>query len=430
MRRRGRNPNENPGVRPVQQIELQEKNPKKRIIIAVMLLAIGLGFIGYGVHAMLNEQGGWTQIQPTSPSAQSVESELVLLYDLGASGRSPNAEHKALATRYTQLCRDAYRIFTADEAFDDVKNLYDVNRNVGEAVTVDPALYGALEKVDAAGKAGRFLFAAPFYKTYNHLLSAVDDVIAAKYDPMKSEETAARFATLAGFTADESQVSLELLGNNAVRLTVSDAYLAFAQEQGIETFVDLGWAMNAFVVDYLADTLTREGYTYGTLSSLDGFIRVLDKRDTAYSYNLYGLVDNTICNAARLDYTGGRSIVFLRSFPMTDQDSRYYVYKTGERIHPYVDVADGLCKSALDSLVAYTVPGSTTDGCAAVLLSILPVYLADTLDSASLAALSAKGVHAMYVDGTTVYHTEADARILNLYRDEEISFDKKSLPLN
>ena len=54
MRRRGRNPNENPGVRPVQQIELQEKNPKKRIIIAVMLLAIGLGFIGYGVHAMLN----------------------------------------------------------------------------------------------------------------------------------------------------------------------------------------------------------------------------------------------------------------------------------------------------------------------------------------------------------------------------------------
>ena len=32
--------------------------------------------------------------------------------------------------------------------------------------------------------------------------------------------------------------------------------------------------------------------------------------------------------------------------------------------------------------------------------------------------------------GTTVYHTEADARILNLYRDEEISFNKKSLPLN
>ncbi len=429
MKRRGKNPNANPGVRPVQRIELQEKSAKTRIIVAVVLLAIGLGFIGYAVFSALNEEDGWAQIEPISPSSESVQNDFVLLYDLGASGRSPNAEYKALSNRYTELCMDAYRALTADTAFDDLKNLYDVNHNVGTAVVVTPTLYSALELLEAAGESGRFLFAAPFYQVYGNLFSASDDVIAAKSDPLKNQNTAAYFATLAGFTADETHVKLELLGDNTVRLVLSDAYRAFAGAQGIETFADLGWALNAFAADYMADTLIREGYTLGTLSSRDGFIRVLDERDTPYSYNLYGLVDNTLYNAARLDYTGTRSLVFLRSFSMSAQDSLYYTYKTGERRHPYVDVTDGLCKASSDGLVAYATPDGTSGSCARVLLSILPIFLSDTLDPASLAALPAQGVHAIYVEGTTVYHTEAEAQIRNLYRDEGISFDTKPLPL-
>ncbi len=421
MRRGGRNPNQNPGVRPVEKIELPEKSSKTRIVVAILLLAIGLGFLGFAIFSALTPENGWVQIESIAVSSESVAGDLVFFYELGVSGKSINAEHRELSNLYTELCMDAYRLFTADYAFTDVHNLHYINSHVGEKVTVEPALYRALKAIEDSGT--RLLFAAPFYREYKNLFADTEDSSAALVDPYKSEEIAAYFAELSSFTKDDAHICLEFLGENTVRLMVSEEYRAFAQENAIESYIDLYWARNAFAVDYICEELISRGFTYGSISSYDGFVRVMDRRETGYSYNLYGLYDDVLYNAARMDYAGSNSIVCLRSFPMTEQDQAYYVYKTGERRHPYVDATDGLCKNATDALVAY----SPYRGCAAVLLAALPNYLSGTLDDAKLSEMASGGVYAAYAEGTTVYYTQTGVKLSNLYRDEKITFQTKEI---
>ncbi len=413
---RGRSPDENPGVRPVEKIELEERSSKKRIVIALVLLAVGLGFIGYSVFSALNQESGWAQIQPVTESSESVASELVFLYELGVNGRSVRAENRDVSALYTELCMDAYRIFTADYGFEDVNNLYYLNQHIGEEVTLDQTLYAALEKIDKSGS--RFLFAAPFYREYKNLFNDTEDYSAEMTDPYKSEEIAEYFKELSVFTSSEEHIRIELLGDNKVRLCVSEEFALYAKENGIESFIDLYWARNAFALDYIAEKLTEKGYVYGSISSYDGFVRVLDDRETLYSFNIYGVVENELVNAARFDYLGESSLVFLRSYSMNAQDSMYYTYSDGERRHPYIDVNDGLCKNSLDAIVSY----SKGKGCADVLLSMMPAYISEELDMNILSEMKADGVYSVYVSGNSVNYNEPDAKLSKLYKDSEIEF--------
>ncbi len=415
-RGRSRNPNENPGVKPVERIELSEKNPKKRIVAAVLLLAIGLGFLGYALFTGLSREEGWTQIEPVQASGESVSGELVLFYDLGASGKATNVEYKEVSTLYTDITARAYRIFNAQYGYDEFINPYYINRHVGEEITVEPVLYKAFETLEKAGS--RALFAAAYYREYRNLFSDTEDASAALLDPYKNEETAAYFAELSRFTSSEEHVSLELLGNNTVKLHVSQEYQTFARENAVESFIDFYWMRNAFVIDWIAEEMTAGGFGYGSVSSYDGFMRVFDGRDTAYSYHLYGAYGEHTYDAARLDYQGKNSIVCLRAFPVSDRDDTYYQYKTGERRHPYVDPADGLCKNATPSLVSYAYDKS----CAQVLVEMLPVYMTESLDSSALTALAAGKTYSIYFDGNRVVYNDPQAAIRDLYQDTNVSF--------
>ncbi len=420
MRRRGKNPHENPGVRPITKIELDERNHKKRVVLAISLLVVGLAFLGYAILSALSDNSGWTRIEPLAETSDSVADDLVLLYELGASDRSATAERKALATIYTEACIDAYRLFSVQYAFDGVQNLYQVNLHGGEAVTVEPVLYRAFEQIEREGS--RMLFAAPFYREYTNLFWSADDGYAEQYDPRKSEEIAAYFAALSTYTASDEHVRLELLGENTVKLVISDAYRAFARENGIETFVDFYWTRNAFAVDLIAERLIENGFTHGTISSYDGFVRSLDGRSVEYTYHLYGVADGTMQDAARMDYAGKRSMVYLRAYRLYDRDDVYYTYQSGERRHPYVDVTDGLCKNATDSLIAY----AADKGCADVLLSVMPVYVADKFDENALSDLKNDGVFALYAEGTTIRCNDPTAKLTNIHPAFTVETDSRN----
>ncbi len=415
-RGKSRNPRENPGVRPVTQLELSQKSPKKRIILAVVLLVIGVGFLGYGVFNALSQEEGWTEIEPLSASAESVASDLTFLYDLGASGNSAGAEYKALSRLYSELCAEAFRLFDADLAFDGVYNLYFINHRPGETVTVDPALYHAFEQLARSGS--RLLFAAPYYTEYYNLFSADDDVLAAEVDPYKNPEIAAYFESLSVYTSSEEHVRLELLGDCKVKLVVSEEYRAFAAREGIESYLDFGWARNAFALDYIADALIENGFSNGNLSSYDGFVRVMDTRETSYSYQLYSQYEGRIYGAARFDYKGANSIVLLHSYQMSEREVNYYAYKDGALRFPYVDPDDGFCHAAAAEMVSYSRDAS----CAEVLLSMLPVYLSDTLDRDAVAELAEDGVYSIYFDGFDIRYNDPAAVFQNVYQYGDIAF--------
>ena len=404
--------------KPVQQIELpEEKGMKKRIIIAVILLVIGLTSIGISVFRWLSYDTGWTRVEPTVVSSESVASEMILLYELGVSDTSATSEYKALSILYTDLCSKAYRIFHADYGFEGVNNPYYINRNIGAEIEVDSALYRAFEQIQESGN--RFLFAAPFYTEYINMFTCTEDYSANEFDPYVNKQTSEYFTRLSAFTSSEEHVSLDLLGNNKVKLNVSPEFQAFAQENAIDTFIDFFWAKNAFIVDYIADSLIENGYLYGTVSAYDGFMRNFDIRENvSYAYNLLAKYAGDVYDVGRYEYMGNSSIVFLRSFKTNEMDMTYYCYDDGTERHAYVDANDGLCKNSLDTLIAY----SDDAACAEVLLSVMPIYISEGFQQEKLVSLSKDGVYSIWFDGVTLRYNDETAIFYELYDDGKTKF--------
>lgn len=122
-----------------------------------------------------------------------------------------------------------------------------------------------------------------------------------------AEETAA----VAAFTQNPDDISLELPGENQVCLHVSDAYQAYAAEMGYTAYLDFFWMKNAFLIDYLADTIRGEGYQLGIISSKDGFVRCLDETgEKEYRYPLYHLSGNEIQSYGTMTYEGPKTSYF------------------------------------------------------------------------------------------------------------------------
>ncbi len=416
-RGRGKNPNEDPGVKPIEKIELNVRSPKKGIIIAAILLAVGISFLGYSLFSAISKSGGWTQIETVSATGYTLSGDITLFYDLGASDRSPNAEYKELSVLYSDLCIQSYRIFTAESGIENIYNPYYINRHPNEVLPVDPTLYKAFELIESTNN--RFLFAAPFYREYKNMFSFSDDVAAAEVDPYKNGEIAEYFTELSEFTSDSEHVRLELLGNNTVRLKVSERYMAYAKENGIESFIDFYPYLNAFAVDLIAESLAEKGFNYGVVSSRDGFMRATDARETEFSHNLYASCNGNIYNGARYVFKGRNSVVSLRAFPVSEDDRNFYTYASGERRHSYADVNDGLCKNSVDSILCY----SRDKSCAEVLLNIMPVFVSDTFDADQLTKLKTEGSYSAYFDGTELIYNEENAVYSHLYSDKNIKFE-------
>ncbi len=419
MRRRGRNPNENPGVRPVERIELDEKNTKRRMIATIILLALGLSLVAYSMTSWLTQKAGWVEITVTAASAESVAGDLAFQYELGTGSLSETAERKTVSTLYTTLCMEAYRIFSPNSSFTGVLNLCYVNEHPNEEIKVDPALYAAFELLEAYGN--RDIYLAPLLIDYKNLFLCPEDYATADFDPYQNADVAAFCQTVADFARDKDAIDLVLLGDNKVKLHVSEEYLAFLAENGIDTYLDFYTMRNAFAVDYVAEGLIEKGFTSGNITSYDGFARNLDTRETPYSLNLFDRVGMDIFVAARMDYKGANAIVFLRSYRLTEQDDTYYMLQDGTARHGHIDAADGLCKNSLENLVGY----SKTAGCSEILLSLRPVYIADTFDSEALFALENSGIHSIWFENQQLCHTEENAVFNAFFTDENHTYTKK-----
>lgn len=393
-----------PYVRPVTRLELSEKNIKLRWIAIAVLLAIAAVSIGYGFSQVLSTEPGWQQVSSIS-SEVNCGSDFVLMYDFGTGDVNPTAQYKILETLYSQLTVSAYQLFSPEAEGTD--NLYHLNIHVNEKVTVAPELYKALEQI--AGSQSRHPFLGPVRELYDPVFLAASDAEAAVYDPMKDPEREAMAKETAAYCADPAMISLEVFGENQVRLNVSDDYLAFAEENGIAVFLDLGWMTNAFIIDYMADALSAQGHTLGYLTSYDGFTRNLDIRGTDYSISLFDRQGMDVMMPANFAYSGPMSIVSLRDYPLSEQDQwHYYSYEDGSITSVFLDPADGTSKSSVDSLIAY----GNNAGCAEILLRLASVFTADTLNTEEIAEMSFDGLDVLWFEGNTLYHTEEDAALM------------------
>lgn len=390
-----------PYIKPVTRLELSESNIKLRWIAIAVLLAIAVVSIGYGFYSLVSTEPGWQEITVASDEV-NCSADFKFLYDYGAEGGNPTAQAKKLEALYSQLTVSACKLFSPYVAGTD--NLYAINAAVNEVITVAPELYDALALISGSGS--RHAFMGPAKALYEPVFLSASDAEAALYDPMKDPERQALVRETAAFCADPEMVSLELLGGSQVRLRVSDAYLAFAEENDIEVFLDLDWMTNAFVIDYMADALAAEGFTCGYLVSYDGFTRNLYGREMFFSQNIYHCVDNTVYLPASLAYYGPMSLVSLRSYPLSEQDRwHYYAYEDGSITTVYLDPSDGLSKASIDGITAY----SRDAGCAEIVLKLAPVFTAEVFDAGNLELLAHQGIHSVRCIGNSILCTEKTA---------------------
>lgn len=398
-------------------LELTKKNLNVRIVAFILFAALALTAFGYALWSFLSTESGWKEIEANNTSELNCSSDFVFMYNVGASGISATAENKAITLAYTDAVLNGYQLFTNDQGYDGVNNVYYINQHPNEEIEVHEALYQAFSQIQEYQD--RNIYLAPVYMQYDDIFFAGDDSETADYDPYQNEEIAAYYKEVASYANNVDAINIELLGGNKIRLNVSEEYLKYAEENYITSFIDFTWLKNAFVVDYLADTMIEKGYTLGTISSYDGFSRNLDDSGTSYSFNIYDMTEDSLYGAGIIQYTGAQSIVFMHNYPITSMDYlHYYEMKNGEIRTAYLDVADGICKSSLNNLVSY----SEDMGCAEVLLQTVPVYVTDTFNKEAITELKTVGIHSVYCENHVIYYNDSSVEFTELYNRDDVTY--------
>lgn len=350
-----------PNVRRKQRIELGEINvPLRAVLLGVAILVAALAF-GSAINQLLSIKTGWQEIEVASPQTVAHQS-FRFSYPIGMGETSARKELRAVTAAYTEALDAAYRALAGEE-FEGVGNLFALNRQPNAEVAVEPALYAALELCEAAGS--RYLYLAPLMQQYTALYACSYDEEAALYDPAKNADAREFAEAAAAYAADPASVQLRLLPDCRVRLEVSQAYLDFARENEIETFVDLGILRNAFLCDAAADALAAQGFDRGAVSSLDGYTRNMGTGE--FALDLLDLKDGKISLLGSATYDAPGTLAVLRAFPLSSADRlNYYVYADGTVVPPYL-ASDGMAHAEASFLAAL----STEESAASLALRTL-----------------------------------------------------------
>ena len=406
-----------PYVKPVKKIELSDKNVKRRIIFVALFLVIGVLCITYGVSKILYTPSGWYQIEVDKNAGKNCGSDFVFYYNLGQNGNSATDERRNLKKLYGNACDLAYKLFTAQEEVEDCNNVYYINHNPNQIIQIEDTLYEAFEKLDK--KKCRNIFLGPVLEHYNNLFFCEEEAQTIEYDPYNNQEIATYYKEISDFARDDKAINLELLGDNNIRLSVSDNYLKYAKENAIESYIDFGWLKNAFIADYLADVFIKNGYNYGIISSYDGFSRTFVDNEEVSQVDLDALYDGTVYPAASYQFSGSMSSVTMRNYGVVSKDvSNYYIMSDGSRRNQYIDIADGKSKASMDQLSML----SKDKTCVDIAFEMLPVYISEQFEEQECKSLLEKGIFSIYCKDKVIYYNSNEISIGNLYEKDNTKF--------
>lgn len=405
-----------PHLEPVERIELSEKHIGWRLVFFILFLVIAASAFASCVGSFFSKDPGWYEIEAGYSDETHCGNEFVFMYYLGASGDA-TAENKELSIIYTDACEMAHKLFHNKETFNGITNICYINQHPNEVLEVEPALYKAFTVIN--NYANRNIYLAPVYSQYDEIFSCNDDSQLVNFDPRLNLEVAEDYAKIAEFARNPEMVEIQLLGDNKIQLYVSEEYLAYAKENYITEFIDFFWMKNAFITDYLSEEMIAKGYTMGTISSYDGFTRTLDVSENSYSFNIYDREDLTIYQAAVMQYSGPKSMVYFRDYMMSEIDwQHYYVLSNGEVRTAYVDAVDGISKEATENFYAYAL----NLGCAEVLMQALPVYVADELSIEAVMKLKDAGVYSIYCEDGVIKYNETSLVLTEVLNNENIKY--------
>lgn len=387
--------------KPIEKIEVTEDKKKLRLALMLLFGALGIGLLTYAFVSWLGAEEGWQTIETNTSYGVTCGSDFTFQYYLGGSGVSATAQKKQLVKLYSQASAKAHQLFHETEIFDGVANIAYINAHPGEEIVVEDGLYRAFETYLADGR--RNLYLGPIYDQHRNFCSAQTG--AAEFDPRENEELNAYFQEIIGFAKDPAQIDLELLGEGKVRLTLSPECMQYSEENEITNWIDFYWTKNAFIIDYLAEIVTMEGYTLGRISSVDGFARMLSENDSN-QITLYDRMGNTVRPVGSLEAKGAVSVVLLHDYPLGNGDVSYYGEREdGTLVSPYICVESGRDQCASDTMLF----SSKRFGCGEIVNRVIPLFLAPAVNADAIDRLSEEGIKILFYEDDMLYSNDTES---------------------
>ena len=387
-----------------------------------MLAAVGIFALFWAVNGLLTKEPGWTEIEAGGTDEPTCAGDFVLYYNAGADGSSATEQIRNLTKLYTDVSVQAEKLFSVSTNDEEIHGVGLLNSNVNKPVVLDREAYEALAMLQKAKS--REIFLAPVYEQYTTLFFCTTDEEAETLDPTVNEQQREIIAEMVAFTSDPNHIEILLEEGNRATLHVSDEYLAYARENGIQSFVDLFWMKNAFAADYMAEKLSAEGYRDGYLSCGEGFTRSLGGKDVLLNSTVYDRVGKDIYKAAALQMGAVKSVVVFHDYPSGKNNDRlYYQYADGRMVTPYISVSDGLCRASVSNLTVC----SAGESCAAAMLAAKNAYFSKDFPAQKLQKKLGDRYSFAYAKDGTVYLSSSEINVENLLNDGAISYTAKRM---
>ncbi len=396
-----RNKNNFKGIKPVKSVELNSKHIKLRVVILILALLTFVGSVIALFYFLLHTDDGWQSLS-ISYGFLNNDKAISLNYYLGKSGNATN-EKKAIENMTISAIEKSYKNLDNYSPYEDYNNVYMINHNYNKDILVDDFLYDALKKA----KGYKTLYLGPIMDYYDAIISS-DENDAKNYDPVYNEEINEFFLNTLEYINDESQINIEIKDNNIIRLNISLDYLNYAQENDIENFISFSWLKNAFIMDYIADKLINYKYTYGFLTSVDGYSINLGC-DESFMMYLYDY-NKVAKNVASFEYQGRLNIVSKKNFIINTTDKNYIKqYSEDDRRTYLVDYRTGISNEASNYYVAASKNISLSD----IALNLEKVYICDEINKSEFLS----DISYFWVDSNKIYYSDSSYTIA-IHNDE------------
>ena len=327
-----------------QEIQINRKNIVLRVILFLFFLTVGVTFIALYFTGVLQFQKGYSKIE-IIPENQNIKADKIVYYAyFDGNSLSVRQNVKNLQGFYSPKAN--YVLMLTDEYanYESRNNLKTIADNEGKEVEVDEVLYKILQDAYTKSKEEKN-YSLLGYKLFLQwdVIIGLDGLSLINSDPSVNPETKSLLENQVQVIKEESKREFLSFRNKDEKFFVKASFTSEYKNilDDNDPLLSLGVLKDAYIIDYLASQLEREGNKDGFLISSDGYIKALSDYQGG-SYNLYDIYDDKISQVGSIVINKNESHCRYAFF---DYYKSMYYSINGQIRYPLVNMNDGMASS-------------------------------------------------------------------------------------
>ena len=327
-----------------QEIQINRKNIVLRVILFLFFLTVGVTLIALYFTGVLQFQKGYSKIE-IIPENQNIKADKIVYYAyFDGNSLSVRQNVKNLQGFYSPKAN--YVLMLTDEYanYESRNNLKTIADNEGKEVEVDEVLYKILQDAYTKSKEEKN-YSLLGYKLFLQwdVIIGLDGLSLINSDPSVNPETKALLENQVQVIKEESKREFLSFRNKDEKFFVKASFTSEYKNilDDNDPLLSLGILKDAYIIDYLASQLEREGNKDGFLISSDGYIKALSEYQGG-SYNLYDIYDDKISQVGSIVINKNESHCRYAFF---DYYKSMYYSINGQIRYPLVNMKNGMASS-------------------------------------------------------------------------------------